>query len=44
MVPAGRSAAVVSPGWLCLRWEAVHPFAWFCARKGFWNACGADGK
>ena len=23
MVPADRSAAIVSPGWLCLCWEAV---------------------
>jgi len=44
MVPADPSAAVVAPGWLCLSWEVVHPFAWVCARSGFWNACGADGK
>jgi len=25
MVLADRSAAVVSPGWLFLRWEAVRP-------------------
>jgi len=43
MVPAGRSVAVVSPGWFCLRWEVVGPFVCFCARSGFWDACGADG-
>ena len=44
MVPAGRSAAVVSPGWLCLSREVVHPFGWICARSGFLDACGADDK
>jgi len=44
MVPANPFAAVVAPGWLCLSWEVVHLFAWVCARSGFWNACGADGK
>jgi len=45
MVPAHRSAAIVLPGWLCLRWEAVRPFAWFCARSGVcWDAFGADGR
>jgi len=44
LVPADPSVAVVSPGWLCLNWEVVRPFAWFCARSGFWDACGADGK
>jgi len=45
MVPAGRFAAVVSPGWLCLRWEAVRSFPWFCGRSSFcWDAFGADDK
>jgi len=44
MVPAVRSAAVVSPGWLFLRWEAGRPgFACFCARGDFcWDASGAE--
>jgi len=45
MVLAGRFAAVVSPGWLCLRWEVVRPCAWFCGRCGCCgDAFGADGK
>ena len=36
--------AVVSPGWLCLRWGVIRPFAWFCARSGLLDACGAVGK
>ena len=35
-------------GWLfcrsCIAGLVVRPFAWFCARSGFWDACGADGK
>ena len=42
MVPAGRSAAVVLPGWLCLRWGVVRPFAWFRARSDFLDASGAE--
>jgi len=44
MVPADRSAAVGSPGWLFLRWEAMRPgFAWFCARDDcVWDASGAE--
>ena len=43
MVPVGRSAAVESPGWLFLRWEAVRLFARFCACGGFcWDAFGAE--
>jgi len=45
MVPAGRAAAGESSGWRYLRWEAVHPFAWFCARGGCGgDALGADGR
>jgi len=43
MVPVGRSAEVESQGWLFLRWEAVRPFARFCARGDFcWDAFGAE--
>ena len=44
MVPADRSAAVVSPGWLFLRWEAMRPgFDWFGARGDCgWDASGAE--
>ena len=43
MVPAGRTAAGESSGWRYLRWEAVHPFAWFCARSDLcWDVFGAE--
>jgi len=43
MVPVSQSAAVESPGWLFLRWEAVRTFARFCARGDFcWDAFGAE--
>ena len=44
MLPAGRSAAVVSPSWLFMRWGAGSPgFVCFCTRGGFcWDASGAE--
>jgi len=44
MVPAVRSAAVVLPSWLILRWAAGRlGFARVCAHGGFgWDAPGAE--
>mmetsp|Transcript_26000 Transcript_26000/g.38204 ORF Transcript_26000/g.38204 Transcript_26000/m.38204 type:complete len:166 (-) Transcript_26000:274-771(-) len=44
LVPAGPSAAVVAPEWVCMSRGAKYSFAAVFARGSCWNACDADGR